>query len=104
MSKSRIYPLWSCSIADLISDEVDAVHVAEFAQFKLLVEMGRTVDSVKIHEINLHIIEEGVVYPLVSMDVYFGERNFGITVSMEDSHLIHFVNFNSAVVNNIIIG
>lgn len=100
MSKSRIYPLWTCTVDDLINDEVDAFHVAEFAQFKLMQQLGKTVDSVKIQEINLHIIEEGVVYPLVSMDVYFGGINFGITVSMESDDLIHFVNFNAEHVNN----
>ena len=99
MSNSRIYPLWTCTVDDMINDEVDVNAVAEFAQFKLMQKLRYAVDSVQIKEINLHIIEEGVVYPLVSMDVIMGGENFGITVSMEPDDLIHFVNFNKAFVN-----
>lgn len=102
MDNSTTFPLSTLDISDLLDGCASPREIADFANFRLMVELKSTIIAVKIIDIILDIIEDGVVYPLVSMYIIYKNHQYGVTVSMSSADLIKFVNFDKEFVNDFI--
>ena len=92
---NKMYPLWTHTVQDMQSDGASIEEIVALERFKAFMSAGCSIDSVHIVELNLDIIEEQKVYPLVCMDVVVQGETFGITVSMEAQELILFINYST---------